>query len=513
MRACVRAASRALFAPPRCQLGLRSSNTIRYIVVLISLFHLLQRSAASCHSDSLGGALGPHTVHQTSAHFLGECSHEFYEASPRCQQTAEILAPFGFEEDAASRCRTCAEACALALAIYATNTYILDMHDCTKSVLLGVRAHELLRNFGGDHAAVNESVINEVVLSRKAYCANFRLRERQLRGRVEVNSTVERSERVGLLIAVTADMLDLAQPTITLWRCWCRRWAIEFVLDTDQWLLRREYRHPNWLRWIRAKAHLPDFDLLFVVDADTVLNLAFWDFDFAQYIFTTFATQHVIIRDVLPPGTLNNGVVAIRGTPSGLAFLDSLLDKMAWMQTAHHDQAAFDETILEFADDTTTGPLHTYDSSCVEYALPGANGDHSVAAYSMCWWEAAEELFGPAGFRQSAIFGFVNPVENDINYVITTQNLSEIGDAYIYHFAGPGKNWQDIRTFAELPLEIQGEACSTIHEHRKSVHDFSLRHAMGSVARHTCPPPLLVCYHQHVVFIEVDGKPNRACIL
>ncbi|KAF4736415.1 hypothetical protein FOZ63_022108, partial [Perkinsus olseni] len=183
--------------------------------------------------------------------------------------TAEILAPFGFEEDDASRCRTCAEACALALAIYATNTYILDMHDCTKSVLLGVRAHELLRNFGASHAAVNESVLSEVVLSRKAYCANFRFRERQLRGRVEVNSTVGRSERVGLLIAVTPDMLDLAQPTITLWRCWCRRWAIEFVLDTDQWLLRREYRHPNWLRWIRAKAHLPDFDLLFVVDADT----------------------------------------------------------------------------------------------------------------------------------------------------------------------------------------------------------------------------------------------------
>ncbi|KAF4653561.1 hypothetical protein FOL47_010437, partial [Perkinsus chesapeaki] len=340
-----------------------------------------------------------------------------------------------------------------------------DMHDCTKSVLLGVRAHDLLRKFASEDEqySVNSSILNEE-----------RRRPQPLPKEDAVDA---RREKTGLLIALTPDMLHVAQATITLWRCWCRRWGMDLILDTDQWMLQRDYRHPNWMRWIRAKAHLPDFGLLFIVDADTVLNLAFWDFDLARYVGVNFPTQQVIIRDIIPPGTLNNGVVALRGGRVGLAFLESLLEKMSWMQTAHHDQAAFDETVLEFGDDST--PLK-YDSRCVEHALPGANGDHSVAAYSLCWWEASEELFGPPGSRNSSIFGFVDPEKIDINYVVTTQNFTELGDAYIYHFAGPGKCWEDIRSFAEVPAEVQGQSCSVIHNYRVSVHDFATRNSMGS---------------------------------
>ena len=57
--------------------------------------------------------------------------------------------------------------------------------------------------------------------------------------------------------------------------------------------------------------------------------------------------KHVVMRDIFPPQTLNNGVTMIRNSAQGRAFLDLLLGKIGWIQTFQHDQGAFDETVLE----------------------------------------------------------------------------------------------------------------------------------------------------------------------
>ena len=61
-------------------------------------------------------------------------------------------------------------------------------------------------------------------------------------------------------------------------------------------------------------------------------------------------------------------------------------------------------------------------------------GDHSVALYSICWWNWARILGGDPGNRNSRIFRFIDPEQFDLNHVVGFRDLTQ--PAFIYHFAG-----------------------------------------------------------------------------
>eukprot|EP00392_Amoebophrya_sp_AT5.2_P000107 g107.t1 len=258
--------------------------------------------------------------------------------------------------------------------------------------------------------------------------------------------------KVGVLLGVSNadEVLKKYQPIVNLWRCYANYHQLEFLMPTDDYNLKAHFRAANWFRWYMADQFLEHYDWLILVDPDQYIQPECWGPDRFSFIYDILekTNKHVVMRDIFPPQTLNNGLTMLRNSPQGRAFLNLLLDKISWIQTFQHDQGAFDETVLEvvgvvekaFSAKNTTGattssstsstpetgaadgvvtiggrvarPLDSevepwfrgndlrsfdpdfYDSICMPWLFPDANGAHQIAAYSMCWWQNLKEFAG-----------------------------------------------------------------------------------------------------------------------
>lgn len=183
-------------------------------------------------------------------------------------------------------------------------------------------------------------------------------------------------------------------------------------MPTDDHNLRAHFRAPNWFRWYMADQFLEHYDWLILVDPDQFVTPECWGperFSFVEDVLLK-TNKHVVMRDIFPPQTLNNGVVALRNSPQGRAFLDLLLEKISWVQTFQHDQGAFDETVLEIVgliERAARGqPPELYDSFCLPWLFPEVSGAHQIAAYSLCWWHTLKTYTGGSGNRSALSSSF-----------------------------------------------------------------------------------------------------------
>lgn len=157
--------------------------------------------------------------------------------------------------------------------------------------------------------------------------------------------------KVGILLGVAnaEEVVRKYQPFLNLWKCYAHYHQMEFLMPTDDYNLRAHFRAANWFRWYMADQFLEHYDWLILVDPDQYIVPECWGPDRFSFLddLLVKTNKHVIMRDIFPPQTLNNGLTMLRNSPQGRAFLDLLLDKISWIQTFQHDQGAFDETVLE----------------------------------------------------------------------------------------------------------------------------------------------------------------------
>ncbi len=355
----------------------------------------------------------------------------------------------------------------------------------------------------------------------------YRRPKRSLRGPEGRNNL-----KVGVILGVAnaEEVVRKYQPFLSLWKCYADYHDLEFLMPTDDFNLRAHFRAANWFRWYMADQFLEQYDWLILVDPDQYIVPECWGperFSFIEDILLQ-TEKHVVMRDIFPPQTLNNGVTMIRNSAQGRAFLDLLLEKISWIQTFQHDQGAFDETVLEVVGviekagqnpeallaqaearrlaiegstpeaafkggDFRSLDTEMYDSICMPWLFPDINGAHQIAAYSMCWWQNLKEFAGPSGNRSSEVVEFINPKWADINHVVGWRRLEN--PALLYHFAGPGKSFDDIIENFGLERHIMGD-CRRVHDYveKKMAEKECVagNKAVGDIHSH-CPPPLVVC--------------------
>merc|ERR1719387_722637 len=301
-----------------------------------------------------------------------------------------------------------------------------------------------------------------------------------------------RDLRIAMVLAGNPEILRTYQPFLNLWRCYALRHRMEFIVETDDLDLRAHFRHLNWFRWHAARKYLKYYDYLWVVDPDMFVVPSCWSEDVRALLADG---PHVLLRDVAPPQTPNNGAMFLRNSAEGRYFLDLLLEKVDWVNSFQHDQGAFDETVLEVLGTEAAARRgeevgNKYYSECLPHLLPTVGGHHIVALYSMCWWDQSAHLAGPFGQRTSEIVSFLDPRVLDMNSVVGLRgdNIS----CFIRHFAGRGKDWAHILENFGLPKAKTGH-CDEVFAYVDSQPQCEPGSPPVESIMDHCPPPLVVC--------------------
>jgi hypothetical protein len=184
-----------------------------------------------------------------------------------------------------------------------------------------------------------------------------------------------------------------------------------------------------------------------------------------------FQTKHVVLRDVFPPQTLNDGFLALRSSDVSKWFIDQVYAKMRWgIPDSVYDQTAFYETVLELLEiekrqysayfhapsvvnfvamnewlgGSSAEIVHKpsrqpYRADCFKYVLQPSYVPGKLAFFTHCFHAWLRDLTGRAGARDSDFFGFVDPRVVDVNQVIGVVPEK----ALIYHHPGRGK-WERV---------------------------------------------------------------------
>lgn len=444
--------------------------------------------------------------------FVEQCAWEAMAPPRFCVHAAAVM--FGLATEDPEGCAGCREACALGLMISSTHSVAGDTAHCSALLAPFILAKVQLRHVTGK-TTLNHTDLRDAMDVRRLECAAVR---RQELSRLSLPAA-ERPQRrlggapprIGLLLAVNHEMLPTYQPFINLWRCYALRHGFRFILETDD-LAARDYGRPwNWLRWLAAEKHLPFHDYLLVVDPDQIVVPECWNLSIASVVDVA-SSPDVVMRDVAPPQTLNNGVVFLRNSRRGRFFLRLLLRKSAWSGTIQHDQGAFDETVLEMLgleavseapggklDEDWPSALRVdrthegYDSHCLPFLFPSIERGVMVANYAMCWWSHAERLAGKAGQRRSQVIQFVDPRSVDINQVVGYRGMDV--PALLYHFAGRTKDWNEILGRFGVPRR-QTADCAKVFAHADGVAQQSTcvpgNRGVEDMFSY-CEPPLAVC--------------------
>ena len=166
------------------------------------------------------------------AAFLARCAGEqVQEASAPCLAAAESLFPEA-AGPGGPRCAACPEACALALAMGATNQEApADTPACAVLLAPFPRASDYLAQVA-QPVAITAQEVRDLMDVRRMQCAALRaaeLEELQLPPR----EPERRAPRIAVLLAANAEALARYQPFVNLWRCYALRHGLGFILDTD----------------------------------------------------------------------------------------------------------------------------------------------------------------------------------------------------------------------------------------------------------------------------------------
>lgn len=403
-------------------------------------------------------------------------------------------------------CQSCPETCALVLLLQGVPADWECTAQCTQTVPLMISAFQLLKEYHEvEWLSKAFDILPALIHRRRGDCAAHRKMEldtlRLPHSTPPASMFGNRSggklpthARDALLIAATPNMLTMYQPFVNLWRCYALRHGLAFLLETDADVLPHGLP-PNWMRWFAARKHLEHWRSLTIVEPDQFVVPECWPLSLRDVLAGTppfhalRPEPDVATRDFGRPQTLNNGVVFLRNTARGFYFLSELMKKADWMQTIEYDQGAFDETILEFMGmEARDRGAAGYDSECVGFLFPNANGNHEAASYAECWWRQAEASSGPFGARHSRSLRLVDPRITDVNHVVGARGVQE--PALLHHFAGRAKDWSAMLAMFGLPRR-QTADCRKVLQHAADAEATRACVAGAPVAE--CDPPTLVC--------------------
>lgn len=297
------------------------------------------------------------------------------------------------------------------------------------------------------------------------------------------NGHVEASSpRVAVLVSCTPETAGSRGCRLSagLWQCYAHRHGYSFIYDTSEFPVfpKMRFGHPFdppltavdaefgnesarfleetppsdaltfkwWQRWYAARRHLPYFDLLAVVDADTAVCPACMGTSLLEALglppSKPEAWPGVLTRDLRHGEDLNGGVFVFTRSPWGMLHLDLLLAKSRWPVDVagsggwcHSRQGAELETFLEVASlelaARTGRPFNqTYQAKCLAhalpevYALPASAHDRDkewgwgcvYQRYLNCWRDTMENLAGPPGQRSTKHVRLLDPALVELNY-------------------------------------------------------------------------------------------------
>jgi len=293
--------------------------------------------------------------------------------------------------------------------------------------------------------------------------------------------------RVAVLIACTPGSAGSPGCTLGagLWQCYAHRHSYHFVYDTAPYPARPKLHFTSptaggkalpaidadfgmealhflnatpsgiwtdahdfkwWQRWYAARRHLPFFDVLLVVDADTAVFPACTGIGLLEALnmkdggLESSYWPGAATRDARPGEDLNGGVMVLTRSPWGRLYLELLLAKSRWPVDlagsggwCHSRQGAELHSFLELMalEQAATQGLPLNQSialDCLRYALPevfrraGGSAGTTLSvgclypAYLSCWRRAATRIAGPPGHRITRHAWLVDPAMVDLNY-------------------------------------------------------------------------------------------------
>ncbi|CAE8603695.1 unnamed protein product, partial [Polarella glacialis] len=288
-----------------------------------------------------------------------------------------------------------------------------------------------------------------------------------------------REPRVGILVSCTPGSAgsDGCRLGASLYQCYAYRHGYTLIYDTNDFPLTPKVRFGEptgspvlhavdaefgeqearffeskfaidfkwWQRWYAARRHLPFYDLLLVVDADTAVFPSCTGVGLLQALgLEGIARENwpgVMTRDIRPGEDLNGGSMVITSSPWGQLYLELLLAKSRWpIDVAgtggwcHSRQGAELQSFLEVMalerSHVTGNPVNqSYMADCLGHALPnkfrpkrGADGTANTVLgctygrFFRCWRNAASRLAGPPGRRITKLARLVDPAKVDLNY-------------------------------------------------------------------------------------------------
>lgn len=149
----------------------------------------------------------------------------------------------------------------------------------------------------------------------------------------------ERKDRFAIVTFVTPNVLLRWSKSMSVKNCYAATWGYNFIVEPFPDRENTQYVH--WLKPITIAKYLPFYDVIFFVDSDTY-------FTNLSTPLSTFIgpDDHIVVSDEdLPP--ILAGMVMIRNSQKGFAFLLRWLNKMEKWDDFDGDNAALIQTILE----------------------------------------------------------------------------------------------------------------------------------------------------------------------
>lgn len=136
--------------------------------------------------------------------------------------------------------------------------------------------------------------------------------------------------RIGVLTAYDAEFSAIGRLAEQSHRRYCRRHGYAFACETTGFDASRK---PHWSKILFLRKHLPQFDWLVWLDADTlIMNPAI-----PAHSFLADDVDLIISEDWKG---INTGVMFIRNTPWSLGFLDRIWDQTGFFDHGWAEQAA-----------------------------------------------------------------------------------------------------------------------------------------------------------------------------
>lgn len=195
------------------------------------------------------------------------------------------------------------------------------------------------------------------------------------------------TDRFAIVTFVTPSVLQRWSMSMSVKNCYASTWGYSFIVEPSD---REKTSFIHWLKPQTIAKYLPFYDVVFFVDSDTYFtNLSV---PLSAFIGPD---DHIVVSDEDTPPILA-GMIMIRNSPKGSAFLSRWLDKMERWDNFDGDNAALIQTILE----EVVPPNRSF--ACEQFF-------GNYVAFSECFYQTITPYVGSFGHREHKGVHFLRP--------------------------------------------------------------------------------------------------------